>query len=156
MGINLTLIGQIGTFLVFWWFVHKFVWPVFSKIAAERQRKISDGLSMADGARHALTQAEQESQEIIAKAKAQANTILAQANQQATHIVESAREEAKKAGDVEKAQAQAQIEQSQRQVRDALKSQLSALVIDGVQKVIEREVNPKDHERLLQELSEKL
>jgi len=30
MNLNLTLIGQIGTFLVLWWFTHKYIWPLFS------------------------------------------------------------------------------------------------------------------------------
>lgn len=156
MDINLTLIGQVGTFLVFWWFVHKFIWPIFSSVATERQRKIADGLSMADSARHKLQEAQQESDELINQAKNQANEILNHAQKQANIIIELAREEAKKVGNAELAQARSQIEQQSRQISMELKQQLSTLVIEGVQKVVGREVNAKDHEKLLQELAEKL
>ena len=44
MNLNLTLIGQMGTFLVFWWFVYTYVWPIFAKIAKERQQRIETKL----------------------------------------------------------------------------------------------------------------
>lgn len=155
MGINLTLIGQIGTFLVFWWFINKYIWPIFAKISTERQQKIADGLSMADSARTKLQAAEQESQDVIAKAKTQATEILSRAQSQANHMVEAARDEAKKAGEQEAEQARARIEQEKRQAYLELKNQLSSLVVEGAQKVVGREINAKDHDKLLQELTEK-
>ena len=155
MGINLTLIGEIGTFLVFWWFVHKYIWPIFASISAERQKKIADGLSMADSARFKLQSAEQQLQDTIADAKKQANEILTQAQKQAGQIVEEAREDAKKAGTLEINQARALIEHEQRQAQQELRGKLSALVIEGAEKVVGREINAKDHEQLLQELTEK-
>ncbi|SUO96012.1 F0F1 ATP synthase subunit B [Suttonella ornithocola] len=155
MDINLTLIGQVGTFLVFWWFVNKYIWPIFSKIASERQRKIADGLSMADSARHKLEEARQHSEEVLGEAKTQANEIVTQAQKQAGQIVESAREEAKKVGALELEHARAQIEQEKRQAYLDLRGQLSALVVEGVEKIVAREINAKDHEKLLQELTEK-
>lgn len=155
MDINLTLIGQVGTFLVFWWFVNKYIWPIFSKIATERQQKIATGLSMADSARTKLQAAEQESQDVIAHAKNQATEIVTRAQTQANQMIETAREDAKKAGEQEAIQARARIEQEKRQAYLELKNQLSALVIEGAEKVVGREINAKDHEKLLQELTEK-
>ncbi len=155
MNINLTLIGQVGTFLVFWWFVNKFIWPIFSSIATERQRKIADGLSMADKARFTVTAAEEESAEMISKAKQQANEIINKATKQANELVDQAREDAKKTGSLELAQARDQIEQEKRQTRDQLRAQVATLVIEGTEKVLGREISAKDHDQLLQELTEK-
>ena len=60
MNLNLTLIGQIGTFLVLWWFTHKYIWPLFSKVAEARRQKIAEGLSMADKAKHSIAEAQEE------------------------------------------------------------------------------------------------
>lgn len=155
MNINLTLIGQVSTFLVFWWFVHNFIWPIYAKVSAERQRKIAEGLSLADSARHKMQTAEQESAELLEQAKAQANEILSRAQKQANAIVDAAREDAKKAGGLELNQARVQIEQEKNQVSRELQSKLSALIIDGAEKIVGREINAKDHEKLLQELAEK-
>ncbi len=155
MDINFTLIGQIGTFLCFWWFVHQFIWPIFAKVADERQQKIADGLRLADSARYKLQNAEQESQDLIEQAKLQAGDIVSRAQKQAEQIIGSAREEAQKAADLEFTQARVQIEQQKNQACQELQSKLSDLVIEGAQKIVAREVNAKDHEQLLQELVEK-
>lgn len=156
MNINLTLIGQVGTFLVFWWFVNKYIWPIFAKVAKERQRKIADGLSMANKAKVTVAEAEAKSDQVVADAKAQANEIIAQANKQATQMVEKARADAKQAGDLELSHAKAQIEIEQRQARDELREKLSSLVIAGAEKVVEREIKADDHDKFLHELTEKL
>lgn len=155
MNINLTLIGQVGTFLVFWWFVNKYIWPVFAKVAAERQHKIATGLSMADSARHSAAVAEVQCQEMLDDAKTQANEVLARANKQARQIIERARDEAQKAGAGELAQAQERIAHEHRRARTELRECLSALVVEGAEKVLAREIKAKDHDRLLQELTEK-
>ena len=155
MNINLTLIGQVGTFLVFWWFVNKYIWPVFAKVATERQRKIESGLTMADNARHSVAAAEIQCQEMLDEAKTQANTIVTQADKRAKQMIERARGEAQEAGVRELNHARELIAQEERAARARLRSQLSALVVEGTEKVLAREINAKDHDRLLQELTEK-
>ena len=83
MNLNLTLIGQIGTFLVLWWFTHKYIWPLFSKVAEARRQKIAEGLSMADKAKHSIADAQEESARLIAQAKTQATEIVGRAQKQA-------------------------------------------------------------------------
>jgi F-type H+-transporting ATPase subunit b len=47
MNINLTLIGQSLTFLVFVWTCWKFIWPPLVKAMQERQQAIGEGLAAA-------------------------------------------------------------------------------------------------------------
>lgn len=156
MNLNLTLIGQIGTFLVFWWFTYTYVWPMFDRVAQERRKKIADGLSMADKAKQTVFSAEQESQALLDEAKEKARTIVENAEKQAEKTVAQAREEAQSTGRRELEQARGEIEQERQKVREQLRAQLAALVIQGAEQVIGREVNADDHARLIQELSEKL
>ena len=58
MNINMTLIGQSITFLVFVWFCMQFVWPVIRKAMDERTQRITDGLSAAERAQKDLTLAQ--------------------------------------------------------------------------------------------------
>jgi len=48
MNINLTLIGQLITFIVFVWFCKKYVWSPIIDALAERRTTIADGLAAAD------------------------------------------------------------------------------------------------------------
>ena len=156
MNLNLTLIGQIGTFLVLWWFTHKYIWPLFSKVAEARRQKTAEGLSMADKAKHSIADAQEESARLIAQAKTQATEIVGRAQKQAEQLVVDARSEAKTAGEREIAAVRDNFEQEKRKARETLRSQIADLVVQGAEKVIGREVKADDHKRLLNELSEKL
>ena len=50
MNINLTLIGQSITFLLFVVFCAKYVWPPIMSAMATREKKIADGLQAAERA----------------------------------------------------------------------------------------------------------
>lgn len=153
--INLTLIGEIITFLVFWWFIYKFIWPAFAQIAEERQKKIAEGLGMAESARFKIQDAQQAADDIETDARKQASEILSAAQKQAAVIVSSAQEEALKESELIRNQAQSQIENERKQAYQVLKKELSSLVIEGVSKIVKREVKEEDHKALLAELNEK-
>ena len=76
MNINLTLIGQSVTFLVFVWFCWKFVWPALIGVMAEREKKIADGLQAAERADKDLELAQKKATDQLKEAKAQAAAML--------------------------------------------------------------------------------
>lgn len=156
MNINFTLIGQIGTFLVLWWFVQKYIWPLFAEAVEKRRQIIAEGLSKADEAKFAMINAQNQSAETIEQAKAQANEILIRTQKQADEIIHQAKEEAQKVSQRQLESALAEIEQAKFKAREELKQQLALLVVQGATQIIGREVNAQDHQRLLQELNEKL
>ncbi len=156
MNIGFTLIGQVGTFLVFWWVTYTYLWPLFTKVAEERRQKIADGLSMADQAKHSIFTAQEQSREMVDEAKEKASDIVVQAQKQADQVIADARSEAQQTGQRELEHARNEIEQEKRKAREELRTQLADLVIKGAEQVIGREVKAEDHARLIKELSEKL
>ena len=50
MNINLTLLGQMVSFVLFVWFCMKFVWPPLTQVMRDRQKTIEDGLNKAAAA----------------------------------------------------------------------------------------------------------
>lgn len=156
MNINLTLIGQMGTLLVFWWFVYTYIWPVFSRICEERRQHIAEGLNLANQAKESMKAAQDQSQDLINQAKSQAADILSHAHKQAEQLIEAARLEAKNAGALELDRAREEIAQESRRARESLRDELAGLIVAGAAQVIGREVRADDHQRLLRELGEKL
>lgn len=156
MGINLTLLGQIGTFVVFILFTVKFVWPPIRQALENREQRIADGLASAERGQEELQAAEHKATEHIREAKQQAAEIIDQANKQASEIVEQAREEAREAAAKEHAQAEARIEQEVTKARAELRKQVSNLAIQGASRILEREVDAKTHAAMLDELAEEL
>ncbi len=156
MGINATLLGQMIAFGIFVWFTMKFVWPVISQAMEERQRKISEGLAAAERGRKDLEEAEAHKSEVLKEARAKANEILDQANKRANELIEESRETARKEGERQLAQAQAQIEQELNKAKRELREQVVTLAITGATRVLEREVDAKAHNDLLNDLARQL
>lgn len=156
MSINATLIGQIIVFALLVWFTMKFIWPPITNAMEERQRKIAEGLAKAERSGHELEQAQKRASEVLKEARSQAGEILEQANKRSNDLVEEARDTARKEGERLVAAAHAQIEQERGQARAELQKQVVALAIAGAGKILQREVDAKAHNAMLEELAKQL
>ena len=152
MNINLTLIGQSITFVVFVWFCMKYVWPPIMNALEERKKKIADGLAAAERGAHEKELAEKRAAETLHDAKNQAQEIINQANKRANEIVEEAKNTARAEGDRIIAAANAEIEQEVNRAREHLRGQVAMLVVSGAEKVLKKEIDAKANETLLQDL----
>ncbi len=152
MNINLTLIGQSITFIIFVWFCMKFVWPPIMGALHERQKKIADGLAAAERGQHEQELAEKAAAEKLHEAKEQAGEILAQAQKRAGEIVDEAKNDARTEGERLVAAAQSEIEQEVNRAKEALRKQVASIAVAGASKVLEREVNESAHGDILDKL----
>lgn len=152
MNINLTLIGQTLTFIVFVWFCMKFVWPPIMNALHERKKKIADGLAAAERGAHEQELAEKKAAEVLHEAKQQAQDIINQAQKRASEIVEESKETARTEGERIIATAQAEIEQEVNRAREELRGQVASLAVAGAGKILKREIDAKANEDLLKDL----
>lgn len=156
MNINLTLIGQSLTFLVFVFFCMKFVWPALLGVMQEREQRIAQGLENADKADKDLELAKKNAVEQMGEAKQQAASIVEQANKRAAQIVDEAKEAATAEADRIKAQAQAEIERQVSQAREELRSKVSELAVVGAEKILGASVDASAHNAMLDKLAAEL
>jgi F-type H+-transporting ATPase subunit b len=156
MNMNLTLIGQSITFAVFVWFCMKFVWPPIVNALEARKKQIADGLAAADRGKHELELAAKRASESLHEAKQKSAEIIAQAEKRATQMIEEAKNAAKEEGDRMIAAAKAEIEQESHRAREALRSDVAALVVAGAGKILRREVDAKAHADLLDAIKNEL
>lgn len=152
MNVNATLFGQMITFALLIWFTMKFIWPPVTQAMAERQKKIADGLAAAEDGMMAKERADQQAVQTLSEAKSGAAAILAGAQQRSTEIIESAKSDASEEGRRILEAAQAQIEQEIAQARERLRAEVSRLAILGAEKILEREVQTAEHQKLLDDL----
>ena len=152
MNINLTLIGQTLTFIVFVWFTMKFVWPPIMTALNERKKKIADGLAAAERGAHEKELAEKKAAEVLHEAKQQAQDIINQAQKRASEIVEESKQTAR--GEAERivSAANAEIEQEVNRAREELRGQVANLAVAGASKILKREIDAKANEDLLKDL----
>lgn len=156
MGINLTLLGQMGTFLVFIWFTKKFVWPPVMQALEERRTRIADGLAAADRGQKALENADAQVAERLREARQQAAQIIEQAERRGAELVEEAKENAQAAGERILAQARADLEQDTNRAREALRGEVAAIALSGARQLLEKEIDASTHRDLLDRLAAQL
>ncbi|WP_025733257.1 F0F1 ATP synthase subunit B [Carnimonas nigrificans] len=156
MNINLTLIGQIITFVIFVWFCMKYVWPPISGALAEREKKISEGLNAADRAREELERAKAEAEQILRETREEASHIVEQARSRSNKMVEEARENARAEGQRMIDNAHSEIEQELQSAKAALRAQVSSLAVRGAERILESSVDEKQHADLLDKLTAEL
>ena len=156
MDINATLIGQTIAMIVFVWFCMKYIWPPLLEAIEERQEKIAEGLAAASKGDEKLEAAKAEADQIIADARKQATGILDQAHARANEIVAEGKDNGVKERDRQLAAAQAEIEQETNKAREELRGQVSAIAVASAEKILNREIDAKQHEDILGKLASEL
>ena len=149
---NITFVIQGLAFFAVVWLVMKFGWPPIMAAIEERQQKIAEGLAAADRAKAELKDADVRVADEIKKARAQAAEIVDKAGQQANQIVDKAKADALLEATRVKATAQAEIDGMVGKAREALRSQVSSLAVQGAAKILQREIDANAHKALLDQL----
>jgi F-type H+-transporting ATPase subunit b len=152
VNINATLIGQMLSFALFVWFTMKFVWPPLTKAMAERQQRIADGLAAAERGRRELELAQTKAAEILREAHADAGDVVAQAARRASEILEQARDDARAEGQRLITSARVEIEQLVNKAREELRAHTSAAAVAAAARILEREIDARSHQKLLDDL----
>jgi len=145
VNINFTLIGQMLTFAIFAWFTMTYVWPMLEEALKERSKKIADGLSAAKEGHEILAKSKEQASIEIQQAKKTANDIITSANNQVVNLMEDAKKEARKESDNMIKTAKVHIQQERNQARANLQAEIVALVVKGVEKILSKSINSKDH-----------
>lgn len=156
MGINVTLIGQMGTFLVFIWFTMKFVWPPIVQALDERRTRIADGLAAAERGQKALETADAKVAERLREARQQAVQIIEQAERRGAELVEEAKENAQATGERMLVKARAELDLEISRAREALRGEVAAIALSGARQLLEKEVDASTHRELLDRLAGQL
>lgn len=156
MSITATLFGQMLTFAVLVWFINQYLWGPLIQVMSDRSKRIADGLSASERGKHELELAEKRAAERLREAKQQAADIIARANKRATEIVEESKETGHAEGQRQLDAARMEIAQETNRAKEQLRTQLSGLVITGVEKILEREVDASVHSDFVAKLAKKL
>jgi F-type H+-transporting ATPase subunit b len=156
VNINLTLVVQMVVFLALIWFTMKFVWPIILGAMNEREKKIAAGLAAAEQGQKDLSEAKSRAEDVVKEARTRALAIESQARTQANLILEEARKAASLEGEKALAAAKSQIELESNRARDQLRGQVVSLAVAGARRVLEKEIDPKAHGELLDQLAAKL
>ena len=156
MNINATLFGQTIAFVIFVAICWKYVWPPIIAAMAEREKRIADGLEAAKKADDSLEEAQLAFDKELNKAKVEASELIDKANQRASQIVSDAKNKAQDAAEKILSSASKTIENETNNAKEELKSQMSEIIIDTTQKILDQEISPEKHDDLLKKAAAEL
>lgn len=156
MNLNATLIAQVIVFGILVWFVVKHVWPPIMQKLDERADKIAEGLAAAERGKSDFEQAEKKVAELLAEGRTQVAEMVANAEKRAAQIVEEAKDQATSEAARIAAQAKADVEQEVNRAREALREQVATLAVKGAESILRREVDQKQHAKMLSALKQEL
>ena len=156
MNINLTLIGQLLTFVVFVWFTMKYVWTPIMGALEERRKGIAEGLAAGERGQHEQELAKERAKAVLHDAKAQASDIVGQAQKRAAEIVDEAKGNARVEGERILTAARSEIEQETNRAKEHLREKVAALAVVGAEKILRKEINADAHQDIVDSLAKEI
>ena len=156
MNINATLIAQAVVMIVFVAICWRYIYPPIVAAMQERQKKISDGLEAAKKADDSLEEAKLAFEKELDQAKSEAAAIIDKANTRASQIVNDATSKADVEAEKIMASAATAIENETNKAREELRLQMSNIIIDTAQKILDAEISKEKHEAILEKAAQEL
>ena len=156
MNINATLIAQALVMIVFVAICWRYIYPPILSVMQEREKKIADGLEAAKKADDSLEEAKLAYEKKLKQAKAEAANILEKANNRASQIVTDASSKAEAEAEKIMASASTNIENETNKAKEELRQQMSDIIIDTTQKILDDEISKEKHEEILKKAAKGL
>lgn len=147
------LFWMLLSFIVVFFVLAKFGFPVITKMVEERKNYIQDSLDAAQKANEQLTSIKEKSDEILSSAKAEQVKILKEAADTRDRIINEAREQAKIAGAKEMEEIRKQIQMEKDQAIRDIRRQVAELSVDVAEKVLRDTLkDPKEQMSMIDRL----
>ena len=156
MNINATIIAQAVVMIVFVAICWRYIYPPILSVMQEREKKITDGLEAAKKADDSLEEAKLAYEKELKEAKAEAANILEKANNRASQIVTDASSKAEAEAEKIMTSAAKNIENETKKAKEELRQQMSDIIIDTTQKILDDEISKEKHEEILKQAAKGL
>lgn len=154
--INWTFVFNLINFALLLWLLKRLLYkPALRWLDARRARE-EERLAQAKAAEEKALALMKEQEERLAQANRRAQDILSGAEAQAQEILKATRAEARAQAQRILKEAEEAAARAREEALEELRRSYAELVVLGASQVLEREVRPEDHERLLAELTQRI
>jgi len=138
------LIWTLLAFLIVFFILKKFAWPVILKGLKDRQQSIADSLSTAEKIKAEMSMMKSENEALLAMAREERALMMKEARETKDKIINEAKEQSKIEANKIIADAQAAINTQKMAALTEVKNQVGKLVIEVSEKVLRRELGNKE------------
>ncbi|MGV0005349.1 MAG: F0F1 ATP synthase subunit B [Candidatus Porifericomitaceae bacterium WSBS_2022_MAG_OTU9] len=149
MNINATLLAQALVFAGLIWVTMEYIWPILLAAMDKREKTIADGLAAAEKGKEFLAEAEKKAEAHIEEARQKASAFIDKAQTRADDIVNKAKQDAKVEMDRIIDSGKIELKREYAKAREELRAEMSGIIITGVEKVLDAELDEIEHERVI-------
>jgi len=152
LGINaLGFLSQLISFIIVFWILWKWAFPLITKTLEQRQTVIREGIENAEKAKRDLAEAKAGAERILADARVKGQETIERAQKAAQQEEKRIIEEAHARAEQVAQQQIARIQQEANRARIELSRMVVDLSIGAAGKVVGRTVDSRDNRRLVEE-----
>ena len=157
VGVNFwtALFILLNTLIIFF-VAKKFLFVPVMKIITERQQEIDDMYAQADSARDTAEKLQSEYEEKLSEAAATSERLVKEATVRGQAKEEEIIRLANERADAIRAKASADIAQEKKKALNDAKDEISGVAMAIAEKVVERQLDSSDHDKLINQFIEKL
>ncbi len=156
MNINATLIIQLGSFLVLVWLLGKYLYKPLTEFLDKRAGQVRQIIDEAKDDQQKSRENLSESKARLDEVRDEILQLKAEADKQADYHRRQIVDEAKKEAEHIVARSKEEIEKQAREAREEIKKQVGNLSVDIAGKIIEKELNAKNHEHIIRNAIEQI
>ena len=146
-----TIIFTWANLLLLLFILKKLLFKPVTNILSQRENEVGEMYKKAEEAQKNAEDMESEYRGKLSAAKEEASKIVKEATREATLKGEAIVSEAQKKAQAAMEKAEKQIEQEKKAAVSEIKSDIASIAISVAEKVIEKDINESDYERLVEE-----
>ena len=150
------VIAAIGNLLILTLIIKKFLFKPVQKILAERQAQVDTLYEEAEESKASAEKDKQLYHEKLEKAEHEVEEIIKTATVRAEKLGDEIVAEANAKADAAIKKADADIAQSKKKAINEIKNDIAGISVSIAEKVVEREINEKDHKDIIESFIEQL
>lgn len=154
ISVDATLIAQLLNTAILFLLLRKFLFKPVSGMIAAREAEVAKMYEDADADREAAQKLKDEYTESLSGARQEAETIVRTATQRAQVRSDEMLAEARSEVAMLRERAARDIEQEKKKAMNELRGEISDIAVMVATKVIEKDINQKDHEALIESFIE--
>jgi F-type H+-transporting ATPase subunit b len=156
MNINATLVIQFLSFLVLLWLLSKYFYAPLSEFLDKRAKQVKGIIDEAKSDQQQARENLDLSKQRLDKVRDDILQLKKEADLQADHHRRSIIEEAKKEAEHIVSRSKEEIEKQAREASEEIRKQVGSISVDIARKIIQKELNHKDHEKIIHESIDRL
>jgi F-type H+-transporting ATPase subunit b len=142
------LFWTLIAFLIAFFILKKFAWPMIINSLKEREQSIADSLSTAEKVKFEMAQMKSENEVLMAKAREERTNMLKEAKDLKEKIIADAKNQAKDEVNKIMTEATLAIENQKMAALTAIKNQIGNMVVEVSEKVIRKELAAKSEQEM--------